>query len=288
MTGEQSTGGMAGGGSAGSGMSDLAGQTKQAVTETAQQTMETAKSAAQEIAGTAQEQATQAIDQVVSQTTEAVAGMKEQAGTVFTEQRDRAVMGLTSLAEAFRQAGQTLADQASDSPAGAIGPFVDQLASRLEDSADFLKGKDVKQLVTEAETMAKRQPMLFAGVLFSVGVVGARLLKGTMGAMSDSESSSGQTASSGGGSMRSPGSTNSPSVGATWSSGSMSETGSASAGDLLSGGQMGQNATLYESSGAGAGGNAPYRTGSEAGSTAGDWGGVDVRPETPELSGEPS
>jgi len=278
------TGGSTAGGSS-SGVTEMVDQTKQAVTETAQQTMETAKSAAQEIAGTAQEQASQAIDQVVSQTTGTVADMKEQAGSVFLDQRERAVAGLTSLAEAFRQAGKTLADEAGDSPASAIGPFVDQLANRLEDSAGFLKGKDAKQLVSEAESMAKRQPVLFAGVLFSVGVVGARLLKSTMGVMEETSTPSGQTNRTGD-SLKSPGTTNAPSAGATWSSGSMTETGSGAAGYLRPGVAMSQNSIRYDSSVAG--GDSAYRVSSDPGRTAGDWGGVDVRPETPDLSGEPS
>jgi uncharacterized protein YjbJ (UPF0337 family) len=271
-------------------MSDLATQTKQAVGETAQQTMETAKSAAQEIAGTAQEQATQAIDQVVSQTVDTVSQVKEQAGSVFMDQRDRAVAGLTGLADALREASRTLAKQADGNGAGAtMGPFIEDVAHRLSSSADFLREKDARQLVTEAEDLARRSPMMFAGALFAVGVVGARLLKGTMMGADGQSSSMGVD---GTGTGRSTGSTNRPDVGATWSSGAMSDTGSRAAGGTTGSYGTSQEATKFESSGsAGSYGSSsdPYRsTTSSSGKTAGDWGGVDVRPETPDLTGEPS
>jgi len=267
-------------------MSDLASQTKQAVGETAQQTMETAKSAAQEIAGTAQEQATQAIDQVVSQTVDTVAQVKEQAGSVFMDQRDRAVAGLTGLADALREASRTLANQTDGNGAtAAMGPFIEDIAHRLSSSADFLKEKDVRQLVDEAEEMARRQPLAFASALFAVGVVGARLLKGTMTSADGQSSSMGV---SGAGTGRATGSTNRPDVGASWSSGAMSETGSRATG----GHGANQEAAKFENSGGagsyGSSGDSYRSSAASSGSTAGDWGGVDVRPETTDLTGEPS
>jgi F0F1-type ATP synthase membrane subunit b/b' len=291
-TGSGSFSGSSSGGQASStaAMSDLASQTKQAVGETAQQTVETAKSAAQEIAGTAQEQATQAIDQVVSQTVDTVSQVKEQAGSVFMDQRDRAVAGLSSLADALREASRTLANQADGNGASAtMSPFIEDVAHRLSSSADFLREKDVRQILDEAEDLARRQPVMFAGALFAVGVVGARLLKGTMMSADGQSSSMGVD---GMGTGRSTGSTNRPDVGATWSSGAMSETGSRATGGTTGSYGTSQEATKFENSG-GAGsygsGRDPYRSSTaSSGSTAGDWGGVDVRPQTPDLTGEPS
>jgi len=180
-------------------MTDLVSQTKQALTGTAQDTIETATQAAKEVAGTAQEQASQVLTQAASQTSETVAHVKEQAGSVFVDQRDRAVAGLAGLADALRETGRSLAnssngnDNAAQSPAEAIGPFLDDLAGRFDASADFLKDKDVRQLIDDAEALARRQPVLFVGALFGIGMVGARLLKGTL--TSTMEQQAGQNAS---------------------------------------------------------------------------------------------
>lgn len=184
------------------GMTEVAGQAKQALTQTAQETVETAKSAGKEIADTAQQQIAETVEQAVSQTTDTIAQVKEQAGSVFVDQRDRAASGLSGLAEALRETGKTLAQQAekADDGAGAqvaaIGPFIEDLADRLASSSDYLKDKDVTQLIKDAEDLARRQPLLFVGALFGVGVVGARLLKGTLGSGDDGSQSSGQSGGS--------------------------------------------------------------------------------------------
>lgn len=170
-----------------SGMSDAAGQAKEALVGTAQETVETAKSAGKEIADTAQQQIAETVDQAVSQTADTISQVKEQAGSVFMDQRDRAVSSLSGLADAMRETGKTLAnqiDEGSDSAGGsaaAIGPFIDDIADRLTHSADYLKDIEVGQLISDAEDLARRQPLLFVGALFGVGVVGARLLKGSLG-----------------------------------------------------------------------------------------------------------
>jgi len=169
------------------GMTDVASQAKQALAGTAQDTVETAKSAAKEITETAQHQVADTVNQAVSQTADTIAQVKEQAGSVFTDQRDRAVMNLSGLADALRETGKTLAKKMEESdsetaaPAAAIGPFIEDIADRLSSSSDYLKDKDVSQLMHAAEDLARRQPLLFVGALFGVGVVGARLLKGTVG-----------------------------------------------------------------------------------------------------------
>jgi len=184
--------------------SDLTGQTKQAVTQTAQETVETAKTAGKEIADTVQEQVAQVVDQAVTQTADTVAQVKEQASSVFVDQRDRAIAGLSGLADALRETGRTLSEQTNSdgegdqSPAMAIAPLIEEIADRLASSSDFLKDKDVRQLIDDAENLARRQPMLFVGALFAVGVVGARLLKGTIGSSDeDAQKDAGNSESTG-------------------------------------------------------------------------------------------
>jgi hypothetical protein len=183
------------------GMSDMTGQAKQAMTQTAQETVETAKNAGMEIADTVQQQVSQVVDQAVSQTADTVVQVKEQASSVFVDQRDRATAALSGLADALRETGRTLAQKAesadgAQAPATAIAPFIEEIADRLSQSSEFLKEKDVSQLISEAENLARKQPMLFVGALFGVGLVGARLLKGTLGSSNDESSKGGQQSQS--------------------------------------------------------------------------------------------
>lgn len=196
MQGGSSGGAMQGGaqgGSAGQAVSQVAQESKEAVVQTAQETVSTAKQAAQDISQQVQQQAGDVIEQTAGQLADTAVQVKQQATTAFVDQRDKAVSGLNGLAEALRQTARSLSEAAggdSQIPAG-IAPLVDEAAERLSQSADFLREKDITGLLSEAQQLAKKQPALFMGGMFAVGLVGARLLKGTMGDDSQSGSSSG-------------------------------------------------------------------------------------------------
>jgi len=129
------------------------------------------------------------MEQTASQVADTVAQVKEQVGSAFTNQRDWAIAELNGLAEALREAASNLERQAGTGGDGAampaIYPVVEELADRIGASANFLQGKEMRQLLDDAESLAKRQPMMFAGALLGIGVIGARLLKGSPGASSD-------------------------------------------------------------------------------------------------------
>jgi len=231
---------------------DVVGQTKQALTETAQETMTTAKSAAQEIASTAQDQMGQAVEQTASQVADTVAQVKEQVGSAYTNQRDWAVAGLNGLADALREAARNLelqADTGSDEATmPALYPMVEDLADRIGASADFLQGKEMRQLLDDAESLAKRQPLLFAGALFGIGVVGARLLKGSSGA-TDQHDSNGSAALGSSGSN---------------TGGSAQATGASSASNTSQ--RSPEMASPFQSTGAGQTGGSPFDVDRDAGS----------------------
>lgn len=192
------------GGSAGRAASQVAQESKEAVKQTAQETVATAKQAAQDISQQVQQQAGDVIEQTADQLADTAVQVKQQATSAFVDQRDKAVSGLSGLAEALRQTAKSLSDAAggdgdSQVPAG-IAPLVDEAAERLSQSADFLREKDITGLLNEAQQLARRQPALFMGGMFAVGLVGARLLKGSMGG---DENQSGSASQQGGGSDQS-------------------------------------------------------------------------------------
>jgi hypothetical protein len=165
------------------GMSDVVSNAKETIQETAGQTVDTAKQAAQEIAEQTQEQVEDVVAQAVSQTSEAIGDIKEQATSAYMTQRDRAVEMLGALAGALKETGQQLSRESGagvrqDGEGMSLAPYFDEAADRISQSADFLRDKDMSGLLHEAQTLAKKQPLLFLGAMFGVGVAGARLLKG--------------------------------------------------------------------------------------------------------------
>jgi gas vesicle protein len=181
----------------GSGSSQGAGgvqESKEAVKETAQQTAQTAKDAAQQIATETQEQVQEVVSQTTEQVAQTVGQVREQATSAFVDQRDRVVETISGLAEALRETSRNLSDRSDQPGVGAVSPFIEEAAERLTQSADFLKQKDIGGLVSEAQQLARRQPAVFLGAMFAVGIAGARLLKGATG----DDSGQSQSGSSGG------------------------------------------------------------------------------------------
>src|SRR3982751_1125625 len=99
--------------------------------------------------------------------------LREQASTRFTGGKDRAVHGLTSLADAVRQTGQQLRDK---DQAG-IATYVESLADQATQFSESLGNKDVGEIVDDVQRFAHRRPALFLGLSFGLGVAGARFLK---------------------------------------------------------------------------------------------------------------
>lgn len=124
----------------------------------------------------AKEQVSQATDQVKEQAGKVTDKAKEQATTRAEEQKERAAQGLFGFADTLNQVSGSMRDQ---NPA--MANFADTAATRLEDFATSIRDKDVNELMSDVEDMARRQPALFIGGAFLAGVVAARFLKSSSG-----------------------------------------------------------------------------------------------------------
>lgn len=202
------------------GMSGVVSDAKETITETAHETLDTAKQAAQEITEQTQEQVEDVVAQTVQQTTQAVSQVKEQATTAYETQRDRAVEMLTALAEALKETGQHLTDTSgngnqTDGAAMSLAPYLNEAADRITHSVDFLRDKDMSGLLHEAQSLAKKQPVLFLGTMFGIGIAGARIFKGMS---DDSTGGSGQSRSNRDGGQATPSSTGGAEMTGSWGS----------------------------------------------------------------------
>ena len=126
---------------------------------------------------------------MASQATEALGQATDQAKSTATskvsEQKDKAAEGLGSVAQAFTQVGDQLR---SENPT--IAGFADTAADRLQQFAGTLSTKDVTELMDDVEQFARRQPAMFLGAAFALGVVGARFFKSSTPSSSRSYQSS--------------------------------------------------------------------------------------------------
>lgn len=99
--------------------------------------------------------------------------VRERATAQLSTQKDRATDGLGSVAQAVRQSTQHLRENKQD----AIAQYVDKAADQIDRLSAQLRNRDVGELVDEVQRFARRQPALFVGTAFALGVIGARFLK---------------------------------------------------------------------------------------------------------------
>ena len=121
-----------------------------------------AEAKTQEAKHEAKQRAGQAVDQA-----------KDQARQQTTQQKERASESLSSVARAMRETGDTLRREDQ----GTAARYVDQAAERVERFSGYLRERSPDELFYEAERYARREPALFLGGAFALGLMGARFLK---------------------------------------------------------------------------------------------------------------
>ena len=99
--------------------------------------------------------------------------IKSGATSQLTTQKDRATDGIGTLAQAVRQTTERLRSEDHDT----VAQYVERAAEQLERLSQNLREKDVSELLDDAQRLARRQPAMFIGGSFAVGLLAARFLK---------------------------------------------------------------------------------------------------------------
>jgi hypothetical protein len=99
--------------------------------------------------------------------------LREKATAQLSSQKDRASEGLGTVASAVRQSTQHLRDRQHDT----VAQYVEQAADQIDRFSTQLRSKDLNEIANDVKRFAKRQPAVFIGAAFVVGLIGARFLK---------------------------------------------------------------------------------------------------------------
>lgn len=241
------------------------GSAAQQAKDKAQDLADKATDKAADLAGTAKGQAGDLVNQAKSTATDTLSTGKERATGL-----------LGNVAEALHATSDTLHDNDQD----AFARYADVAARQVEDFTSAIRGRSVGELLDEAEGFARREPALFLGGAFLLGIFGARFLKaGTDGSGGSTRSLlSGMTLPGGEGGHQSVANVNRP-PGTAYgrdlsqgqaSGGSMAggtaRTGALSGGNLPAGNPAaaGSGSMRTAVGTAGAGADAPVRSGTGA------------------------
>jgi hypothetical protein len=113
------------------------------------------------------------IDQVQEKVGEVADQVKEQATSQISSQKDQIAEGLGSMAQMIRFAG----DQLRQNNQGMFADYTDRAAHSVENASKFLRERELGEIVGEVENFARREPVLFLGGAFTLGLLAARFLK---------------------------------------------------------------------------------------------------------------
>ena len=96
----------------------------------------------------------------------------------LSSQKSRVVDGLAGVAQAIRHVGQGGRGQSDESPISpALMPYIDQAADQVERASAYFDKKSLGEVASDVEGFARREPALFLGGAFALGLLGGRFLK---------------------------------------------------------------------------------------------------------------
>ncbi|MDP9122128.1 MAG: hypothetical protein M3O15_12315 [Acidobacteriota bacterium] len=128
-----------------------------------------AKGLADRVKGQFGDLASQAKDQASQLADDA----REQVTGLVAQRKDDAAERLDGFAEALRGSARKLTDQDAQS----LGVYVEKAADQVDKVANYLREKELSEVVDDVEGFARRRPEVFLGGAFLAGVLAARFLK---------------------------------------------------------------------------------------------------------------
>ena len=99
--------------------------------------------------------------------------VKESAAAQLTTQKNRGTDALGQVANAVRSSTQKLREERHETIAG----YIDNAADQIDNWSRRLRDKDIDELMSDVQRLARRQPAVFIGSAFALGLVGARFFK---------------------------------------------------------------------------------------------------------------
>ena len=117
-------------------------------------------------------------DQAKSTAGQAFGAATKRATEVLDEQKGTVASGLTSVADSIKQVGENLNTTPEQNPiTEKAAQYTTSLAQQIENLSGYFERKDVRDMVRDVETFARRYPAYFIGGAVALGFLAARFLK---------------------------------------------------------------------------------------------------------------
>ena len=125
--------------------------------------------------GTAAAPAKTFIDQAKETAGHAYEVVADKATEKLEEQKSTLSGGLVSVADTLRKVGNNLkGPDVQDGIAKYAADYSDTAARKIQDAANYFEQKDLRGMYTDVENFARRNPAVFVGGAFALGLLAAR------------------------------------------------------------------------------------------------------------------
>jgi ElaB/YqjD/DUF883 family membrane-anchored ribosome-binding protein len=119
-------------------------------------------------------------DQAKETAGQAYDAVTDQAANKLDEQKSSLSGGLTTVADSVRQVSDNLVSSKTESGlAEAAAKYTGTAAQKIEDVAGYFESRSVRDMARDLEDFARRNPAVFIGAAFGLGLLAARFLKST-------------------------------------------------------------------------------------------------------------
>lgn len=140
------------------------------------------KEAAKEAYSKAKGRAEQAVEQVYEK-------VSDQTSAKISDKKSQVAQGLSTVADNLRQVEGDTENTGQDvAIADVAGKYTDSLADKIEKASDYIDRRDIGEMLGDAERFARRNPAIFIGGAFALGLLLARFLKSSGSRKSGNES----------------------------------------------------------------------------------------------------
>lgn len=101
-----------------------------------------------------------------------------QATNKIEERKGELSSGLRTVADTFRKTGTDLKQASETTPlTDATARYTGTAATQIEKIASYFERKDLRAMMRDTEAFARRNPAIFLGAAFGLGILAARFLK---------------------------------------------------------------------------------------------------------------
>lgn len=110
---------------------------------------------------------------------ESAGQVTEKATDKLDEKKATLTQGLSGVADSIRQVGENLRETSDkENPIGQYtAQYGETIARQVETISNYFDRKDVREIARDVESFARRNPAVFIGGAFALGMLAARFLK---------------------------------------------------------------------------------------------------------------